>query len=203
MSTRTTSVSTPTRTRAPRVTRTVAAAAGALCLAAVPAVAQAHPGGDGTSADRGRGHVSTVVERGALTDLRPGTDDPTDGARAGFVAVGVGDRTTAVLTLRGVRAEPGRTLGVHVHVGPCVEGDGAAAGPHYNVDAQTGREPVRVSPRTEVWLDSTIRRGGSSVAVARVPFTVEPGTRSVVVHERPTAEDGSAGERLACLPVEF
>jgi superoxide dismutase, Cu-Zn family len=34
-----------------------------------------------------------------------------------------------------------------------------------------------------------------------VPFEVEPGDRAVVVHAEATAPNGTAGPRLACLPV--
>lgn len=131
-----------------------------------------------------------------LTDLSPVTTDATDGARAWARALEAGDRTVVRLRLDGL-GEPGITLGAHVHVGPCVEGDGAAALGHYN----SGGDP---SPSTEVWLDFVIRPSGRAHALAIVPFHIEPGgARSIVIHALPTAPGGAAGPRLACLPMEF
>ncbi|MGI8776060.1 MAG: hypothetical protein ACR2LJ_01400 [Acidimicrobiales bacterium] len=75
-------------------------------------------------------------------------------------------------------------------------GNGLAAGAHYS----NGAPP---SKTTEVWLDFTVLAGGVAVSVAQVPFTIAPGTRSVVIHAAPTSTDGTAGARTACLPVQF
>ncbi len=177
-----------------RTTTTAALAAGLALLApAVPAQAAAE--------------APRVLRTAAvLTDLQPGQDDPTDGALArAAVVTGLGGATVAVLAVRGLdRAAAGRTFGTHVHVGPCVEGDGAAAGPHFNIEAHAGDGTPEVSPRTEVWLDVRATRWGTGVSVARVPFDIPEGAAaSVVLHAQPTAEDGSAGARLACLPLEM
>lgn len=92
----------------------------------------------------------------------------------------------------------GRGTGAHVHAGPCVAGDGAAAGPHYN---STGGAVV--GPSTEVWLDFTVRPDGTALAVALVPFVVPPGARSIVIHAMARMPNGMAGARLACLPLQL
>ena len=148
--------------------------------------------------------ASTFVQAGgALRDLQPATENATDGATARLWVVQAGGESTYVLIVQGLDpAAVGTTYGAHVHVGPCVAGNGAAAGPHYNSD---GGVPT---PENEVWLDFTVRSGGFAVARTSVPFTIEPGdAQSVVIHLEPTQEGGptpgAAGGRQACLPVEF
>lgn len=92
----------------------------------------------------------------------------------------------------------GDEVPAHVHAGPCVAGDGAAAGPHYN---STGGAVV--GPSTEVWLDFTVRPDGTALAVALVPFVVPPGARSIVIHAMARMPNGMAGARLACLPLQL
>ncbi len=141
---------------------------------------------------------------GPLLDLQPLSSEPLDGA-AGRVLMAQGRRaTTFVLFLSGVgSAGVGRTYGAHLHTGPCVTGNGAAAGPHYNQSSIDGVVPPVVNADTEVWLDVTIRPGGHAVAVASVPFIPKPGNRSIVLHAQPTDDHGTAGARLACLPVSW
>lgn len=166
-----------------------ACAAPALALLAVPAAAAP---------------ATTLHAEGPLRDLSAAAD-ATDGASARVVAVSHGGGSTVVLHVDGLaRDAAGTTFGAHVHVGPCVAGDGAAAGPHYNHDVATGDPTPQVSPQTEVWLDLTVRGGGTATSVAHVPFRIAPGdAASVVVHAEPTAPSGAAGARLACLPVRF
>ena len=150
-------------------------------------------------------HLDVVTANGPLADLRPQTADPTDGASGSVLAIRVAGRTVTILHLRGLdRSAAARTFGAHVHVGPCVPGDGAAAGPHFNIDVYRGINPPEVSPRTEIWLDFTVTGGGTATAVSLVPFAVPPGAaRSIVVHELPTDPAGTAGPRLACIGVPF
>jgi Cu/Zn superoxide dismutase len=132
-----------------------------------------------------------------LTDLAPDHDDPTDGASGAAFVIAGRERTVVTLSIHGIDAEDGTTFGAHVHTGPCVPADGAAAGPHF----AHGTPP---SPATEIWLDVTVDTDGHAAAAAVVPFAVPAGgARSIVVHEKPTAPDGTAGGRLACLPVTF
>jgi Cu/Zn superoxide dismutase len=136
---------------------------------------------------------------GSLRDLQPLTMEPTDRATAQVVATESGGNTTVTLKVQGLdHADAGTTLGAHVHVGPCIAGDGAAAGPHYNAGGG-------VSDETEVWLDFTIQANGTARATTTVPFLIESGdAASVVIHALPTNPfSGLAGPRLACLPVQF
>ena len=147
-------------------------------------------------------HGATLAVHSALRDLRPGIQDPTDGARS-ELRMTVNDRTaTFKLTLRGLSTDAAdRTFGAHLHRGPCVPGDGPAALGHYNVDVIEQRTPVVVSPDTEVWLDFTVSDDGTARSRATVPFAPGAGDRSIVIHRDPTDASGTAGPRLACLPV--
>ncbi len=144
---------------------------------------------------------SLVTAAGPLSDLHPASH-ATDEGYAQLFAVAPGDGNTYfVFILTGLDpGYAGTTYGAHVHVGPCVPGNGAAALGHYNTGA--GGPP---SPENEVWLDFTVLPGGFGVAYAIAPFEIEPGTaQSVVVHADPTQPGtGLAGGRVACLPVEF
>ncbi len=145
-------------------------------------------------------HPRVTASRGALSDLSATTADPTDGANGAAIAISAHGRTRVMLLLRGLdMSQSGVVHGAHVHVGPCVAGSGAAAGPHYNSTGFT-----TIDETTEVWLDFTITRFGSGFASATVPFVIPAGgARSVVIHAAPTAPNGTAGPRLACLPLEF
>ena len=77
------------------------------------------------------------------------------------------------------------------------------AGPHYNQSTVEGVVPPVVSDQTEVWLDVTVGADRGAVAVAHVPFVPAPGNRAVVLHEKATDDHGTAGARLACLPVSW
>ncbi|MGI9597471.1 MAG: superoxide dismutase family protein [Acidimicrobiales bacterium] len=143
-------------------------------------------------ADAGRRRV----ERVPLADLSVDAD-PFDGAEASFRAKNLGNRRLRVtLNVHDIDATGGQEFGAHVHVGPCVPGDGGVAGPHYN----DGGAP---SPRTEVWFRvRSLGKPGTarSSYTANVPFTVLPeNAKSIVIHALPTDENGDAGPRLACL----
>jgi Cu-Zn family superoxide dismutase len=107
-----------------------------------------------------------------------------------------GARTTVRLKVTGVEHAESRTFGAHLHTGPCVAGDGAAAGPHYNTDMINGRKPVRADREREVWLDFTVSPSGAGTASTVVPFAPKPGNRSIVIHD-------ATGARLACLPLSW
>jgi hypothetical protein len=111
-------------------------------------------------------------------------------------------------------------LGSHLHTGPCVEGDGGSAGPHYNHDVVTNnkRFPVPgelktygytadISTSTEVWFDLEPHADGNASDASdetTVPFVpVDPdGVMSVVVHAKGTnPTTGTAGDRQACFPL--
>lgn len=148
-------------------------------------------------------HGPVVRSSGALTDLQPATTGALDGAWGRVKLVETGWGTRVVFRVKGVDAPDGTTYGAHLHAGPCVAGDGAAAGPHYNTDLIAGvpAGEAEVSEDTEVWLDVSLHHGRAT-STASVPFVPLAGERSVVVHALPTdPTSGLAGGRLACLPV--
>ncbi|HVF74964.1 MAG TPA: superoxide dismutase family protein [Acidimicrobiales bacterium] len=138
---------------------------------------------------------------GELRDLQTATAQPTDNATAQVTATESAGSTTVTLKVQGIdHAAAGSVLGAHVHSGTCIEGNGAAAGPHYNT---TGGQDI--SDETEVWLDITVQPNGTGYASATVPFTIPSGAAgSVVIHALHTDHvTGAAGSRWACLPVAF
>lgn len=150
-------------------------------------------------------HGPLVRTSGALADLAPTASGPFDGADAAFQLVASAQGSHGVLRVRGIgAAAEGTTYGAHLHSGPCVAGNGTAAGPHYNTDViERGILPPanEISEDTEMWLDITVE-DGSGTATASVPFVPRAGSRSVVVHAMATDHHtGGAGARLACLPV--
>jgi Cu/Zn superoxide dismutase len=168
----------------PRRTTTAAALLSAIALAAAPGVAPAAP---------------AQVFKGDLVDLSATTADPFGDASAHVVMADTANGTLFHLRVKGIDlAFAGHEYGAHLHVGPCVEGDGLAAGAHYN--ASTAIPPV-VSTETEVWLDFTVTDDGTGAADTTVPFTPVPGVRAVVIHAEATMPNGTAGPRLVCLPV--
>jgi len=152
-----------------------------------------HHGGAGPAVVAAQAHPA-LTTRGPLVDLHVTTDatgnpthtDPTDGARASVTAAEGAHGTTVVLNVHGLHRKPAtNVLGAHVHQGPCVAGDGAAALPHFY------QGPGPVSAQTEVWLDLTVNPAGHATAVARVPFHVLPGkAASIVIHALPTNPAG-------------
>ena len=144
---------------------------------------------------------------GQLRDLQAGTEQPTDHATAQVVAVESDGSTTIKFKVQGIdHRAAGMELGAHIHVGPCLGGDGAAAGPHYN---STGNPPLVINDQTEVWLDVTVGANGTARAETTVPFVIPTGgAASLVIHADETSTGpappaGSAGPRWACLPVQF
>jgi hypothetical protein len=139
-----------------------------------------------------------------LRDLHPMSAGPLDQASARVQLLTYKGTSTVTLRVRDIDpAVAGHSFGAHLHTGPCVAGDGAAAGPHYNADAVAGRVPATVSAQTEVWLDFTVSRTGSGSARAVVPFVPRPGNRSIVIHQDPTDHHGVAGPRVACVPLSW
>lgn len=116
-------------------------------------------------------------------------------AEVQVVTTGTGG-SMITLHVRGADAVAGRTFGAHVHQAPCGI-DGSAAGGHYQ-HAATGDLEGR-----EVWLDFTVNASGNGHAEARRPWVVDQNTqRSVIIHAAPTATDGTAGARLACIDLD-
>jgi superoxide dismutase, Cu-Zn family len=147
---------------------------------------------------------------------------PFDMAKATISIAVEGNSTTFKIDL--TKIDPsiaGKTLGSHLHTGPCVEESGGSAGPHYNHEVVTKNKkfPVlgertygytaEVSPNTEVWFDLIPDAAGVASDETTVPFVPEDpdGVMSVVVHVSPTNTDpllglvGGAGARQACFPL--
>lgn len=145
-----------------------------------------------------------VFVSGALSDLQPTTSEPLDGANAQLTMAAHDGSTTFELRLFDInRSASARTFGAHLHFGPCVAGNGAAALGHYNTDVVAGVSPPQIDETTEVWLDFVVNPAGNATAVTTVPFVPTPGNRSIVIHRDPTNSAGVAGPRLACLPVSW
>ena len=126
-----------------------------------------------------------------------GTTGEFAGATADVHVVTTGDGGSMItLHIHGAQADAGRTFGAHVHQSPCGT-DGGAAGGHYQ-HAPSGDLEAR-----EVWLDFTVNRAGNGHAEARRPWAVDQSSpRSVIIHAAPTAPDGTAGARLACIDLD-
>ncbi len=140
---------------------------------------------------------STFRAAGALTDLQPATVNPTDSAHYRVFQRRDRHGTTTRLVVKNMEAERGTRFGAHVHEGPCIEGDGAAAGPHWN---STGG--AEVNDQVEVWLDLRVTRRGRAKDKSHIEAVIPHGEGlSIVIHALPTDPDGGAGERLACLPL--
>ncbi len=145
---------------------------------------------------------TVATSAGGLSDLAPASNGPLDGASAEVRIARQGFSSRVSVRVSGIDpAAAGRTIGTHLHVGPCVAGDPKAAGAHYNADTEAGRTPPRVTVETEVWLDFVVHTDGTGSALAKVPFRIPPGQRAIVFHAEPTDQHGAAGERHACLPV--
>ncbi|RKS06217.1 Cu-Zn family superoxide dismutase [Nocardiopsis sp. Huas11] len=114
----------------------------------------------------------------------------------------------------GTGLEGDRDFGAHVHTQPCGE-DPSDAGPHYQdepdpaaTEDEPSADPAYANPENEVWLDFTTDADGNAVATATVDWTFREGeARSLVLHDHHTStehgEAGTAGDRLACVTVEF
>jgi hypothetical protein len=183
--------------------RSPIAAIGALVLALVllsSTTASADIGtGDGGSGEQSL--LSWAVYSGELTDLLPAEAGPFDQASASAMMVGYRS-STFLLHVSGIDPNvAGEDFGAHLHMGPCVAGSPALAGPHYNIDVVNEIVPSEVSDQTEVWLDFVVDGDGRGQATAHVPWVPAPGEHSIVIHKEPTASNGTAGPRQACLPL--
>jgi len=185
------------------------AALAASAVFVTPTAAYAHTGGHDHGVTRYSSSDFTMqwaYYRGELTDLRPTTKEPLDGATATAVMVGV-NSTRFTLSVKGIDASAGHgTFGAHLHMGPCVEGDwaGVIGLKHYNTDVLASVAPPDISPQTEVWLDFDANSDGEATTRVTVPFIPQKGERSIVIHDLATDPGtGAAGNRLACLPLDI
>jgi Cu/Zn superoxide dismutase len=185
--------------------RPIAVAAVATGLLLAPAAAYADPGhGDSHSGEPidSRSRLLLASNSDSLRDLQPTVTNAFDGASASVVMMGALKASFFYLEVRDVHpAASGQRFGAHLHTGPCVAGEGAVAGPHYNVQTLAGIIPALVNDETEVWLDFDVNGKGTARSSTVVPFVPAEGERSIVLHAQPTMDNGMAGARVACLPL--
>jgi hypothetical protein len=145
---------------------------------------------------------ATYVFAGPLRDLQPVTDGPFDSAKAILKVWETSDGTTYSIRIKGIDSDAaGDLFHSHLHIGPCIEGQGQAAGGHYNTQAAAGFPVTDVSTNTEVWFELTPNEDGvavwqTSVSFVPVDFHADQ-IMSVVIHSL-----GSSA-REACLPLDF
>lgn len=121
-------------------------------------------------------------------------------------------KTTVTLDVSGLA--PNRDFGAHVHTKPCGPKP-SDSGPHYqNVPDPAATpespsvDPAYANPENEVWLDITTDGQGAAHASSTVDWEFRDGeANSVVLHDKHTMTSpghaGSAGDRLACVDVDF
>ena len=99
--------------------------------------------------------------------------------------------------------------GAHLHLKACDEGmDGAKGGGHYQhmpfPSSSNAMDPAYANKDNEAWLDFTTNDKGEGTGVAEVKWVpTADQAKSIIVHAMPTKNDGTAGPRLACLPMKF
>ena len=153
--------------------------------------------------------VSETFQRGAGPAITYDETLVPAGARGAVQARSGEGTTTVMLAVRGVERQ--RVYGAHVHMQPCGE-QPDAAGPHfqYAVDpVQPSVDPTFANPQNEIWLDLTTDETGAGSAESTVAWTFPDDRRpkSVVLHTAQTSsepgEAGAAGDRVACISVDF
>jgi superoxide dismutase, Cu-Zn family len=152
---------------------------------------------------------------GPLADLRPHVSGgPLDGATASVRVIEAPEEGIAFkVQVRDVNlSTTNPQFGAHLHVGPCTERKVLSTEPlpvlspdttgaHYTVPG----EPV--SADSEVWFDFEPDPQAVATDETTVMFVIKDkidpllGDMSIVLHEKVTAPDGTAGAREACLPV--
>ena len=157
----------------------------------------------------------TYRYNGELIDLQLETEGAFDSTRAKVTIVQDDGSTTFSIKITGIDISAAETeFGAHLHTETCLEGNGGAAGPHYNsqvwpAGTLTAYGDAVKSPKTEVWFDlvPSEEDGAASdqVTVSFVPVDlngVDGGVMSIVIHLESTDEDtGLAGARQACFPL--
>jgi Cu-Zn family superoxide dismutase len=99
-----------------------------------------------------------------------------------------------------------KTFGAHLHKLPC--NDAMKAGGHYEnrpwPATTTANDPAYANPSNEAWLDFITDINGKGDALAIVDWVPRKGeAKAIIIHAMGTANDGTAGAKLACLPIEF
>lgn len=130
------------------------------------------------------------------------------GARVRVTSEQTDERTRVTLEVEGL--QPNRAYGAHVHTKPCGS-SGADAGPHFQQrpdPVKPSVDPAYANPENEVWLDMTTDSSGNAYVTTTVDWEFREGeANSLVLHDEHTATHeghaGTAGDRLACVTVEF
>jgi superoxide dismutase, Cu-Zn family len=163
----------------------------------------------GSGSFGGDSHISSMswaYSRDNLRDLSKAAPDVFDGARATAFMMSVNGESTFRLQVSAIdKSAVGNKYPAHLHEGPCVAGDGAAAGGHYNTQKEDGLQPpYLINGETEVHLDFTVSSQRSVRVVSVVPFVPKPGDRSIVIHSnQPPVAPATSPARWACLPLHI
>lgn len=135
-------------------------------------------------------------EIGNGPDFTYGSPNPFADAEVTVAARAIGNGEVQVrLDATGVDAA-GQRFGAHVHQKPCGPLGSDAGGHYLSTDASGSLR------HQEIWLDFTVDDHGTGGSIATRNWSLA-GARSVVIHAQTTANDGTAGARLACIDVSF
>ena len=185
-----------------RYRKTAIAALAASALLLTPTAAYADHKHHSVSASSEDSGMSWGYYSGDVTDFETTSPDVFKDANASAVMIAMDGRSFFRLRVSGVAKAA--VYGVHLHQGTCDATDWNLAGKHYNVTWDPIKLAImgEVSKKTEVWLDLDVDSDGDARSTATVSFIPE-GKRSIVLHAKQTAADGTAGDRLACLPFNI
>ena len=144
---------------------------------------------------------SSATGCGTSRPLPPGPFDGASATRDPRRTTTVPARSSSGSRVSTVRSPAGR-YGAHLHVGPCVTGVGR--GSRSPPQPQRRRAPCRRRHDRRSGSTSPSTGGGTARSVAHVDWFPDAGA---ALHRHARAShrhaDGTAGARLACLPVEW
>ncbi|GAA4998484.1 superoxide dismutase family protein [Kitasatospora paranensis] len=113
-------------------------------------------------------------------------------------------RTAVTVAVRGLA--PDLRLAAHVHTGRC-GADPAVAGPHYQDrpdPVQPSTDPAYANDRNEARLALRTDARGTAAGRTDLAWAFRAGeARSLVLHTSAPAGGHAAGERIACVSVDF
>ncbi|HVL84308.1 MAG TPA: superoxide dismutase family protein [Pseudonocardia sp.] len=197
------------RTSLPLVAATVAALALVGCSSDSGTAPTEPASTDATTQSNRNVQLSTTFSADGGTAVTYDEQLVPDGAGATVTSQEADGVTTVTLEVTGL--QPNRDYGAHAHVNPC-GAEGADAGPHFQLEQDPvtpSVDPAYANPENEIWLDFTTDAEGAASAETTVEWTFPADRRaaSVIIHAMPTAtapgEAGTAGDRAACVTVDF